>query len=217
MESTRTSSRLRGYTLTEVLVAATIAAVVLASTIGLVITGLRCYYTDRDKIQISQDIRSLTLDLMGAARNASDFRIYDNFATRNEQAQNDGRGDMVAFLYTDPSDESRVVRVITYYRDLGATNNAAERDQTLRRYDTGIIGSQAFSSSLLPPVGTRTQNRAIVETTADATSIQPQIFERVLFTNNAPRGLGVSGQIVYSNKALRRFQNTYDFVVSCRS
>jgi prepilin-type N-terminal cleavage/methylation domain-containing protein len=217
MKPVQTRSTRRGYTLVEVLVAAALGGIVIAGATGLMITGLRSYYAGRDKLQISQDIRSLTLDLMGTARNAADFKIYDNFANRTEQTLGNGRGDMVAFLYADPNDEARVVRVVTYYRDLGVANNPTARDQTLRRFDTGIIGSQPFNVALLPGPGTRTQNRAIVETTADATSTQPLLFQRIEFSNNAPRGLGVSGQIVYSNKALRRFQNTYDFVVSCRS
>ncbi len=205
------------FTLTEALIATVLAGIVIAGVTTLLISGLRYYYTGRDKLQISQDIRSLTLDLMGSARSAADFRIYDNFDTRAEQTGSGAAGDMVAFLYADPNDEAKVVRVITYYRDLGKQNKSTELDQTLRRYDTGDIAPVAFSASLLPDAATRTQNRAIVETTADSTMSQQYMFQRVFYGLNAPDALGASGQIVYWNKALKRFQNTYDFVVACRS
>ena len=205
-----------GFTLVEVMIASTIAAMVLAGTMALLITALRYYSLGRDKVQMSYDIRMFTLELMKASRNAADFRIYDNFASRTQQAANGG-GDMVAFLYTNPSNEAQVVRVVTFYRDLGAANNASTKDQTLRKYDTGWRTAGTFGDSWLPSSATRTTNDVVVQTTADSTSTQTRLFQGIAFGGGAANAIGVSGRIVYDNKALRRLQNNFDIIIACRS
>ena len=212
----RPHSSRTGFTLVEVMIASTIAVMALAGTMALLITALRYYSLGRDKVQMSYDIRMFTLELMKASRNAADFRIYDNFASRTQQAA-DGVGDMVAFLYTNPNNEAQVVRVVTFYRDLGAANNPDTKDQTLRKYDTGFQTAGTFGASWLPPANTRTTNDVVVQTTADSTSTQTRLFQGIAFGGGAANAIGVSGRIVYDNKALRRLQNNFDIIIACRS
>ena len=216
--STPHRHRASAFTLIEVMIVTTLLGVIIAGTIALLIAGLRYYNMGRDKVQASEDMRRLSIELLTTGRNSSDFRIYDNFASRNLQGST-GQGDMVAFLYADENDEAKVVRVITYYRDLGPGNTATEKDQTLRKYDTGVLPSAAFSASWLPPSSSRTQNQTIVETTADSTATQAVMFQGIPFGLNAPCAVGVSGQIVYerNHDQRRRQQNTYNLVVTCRS
>src|ERR1043166_8992034 len=126
----RSAQRNRGFTLMETLVGLGLLGIVAVGTMAFTRQGLKMYYMDRARTMVNRDIRTFTQQLDTDAVTSNFFCIYPNFATRSvsgvDAAVVDGQvGDFLVFVYTDPSQSSlgisMITRIVGYYREVTDT------------------------------------------------------------------------------------------------
>jgi prepilin-type N-terminal cleavage/methylation domain-containing protein len=116
----------RGFTLVETLMAVTVMGLAAVGIVAFLRQGMLMYYNDRARTMINRDIRSFTTQMDTDAVTANLFVLYQNFTTRvDPPIRSGGVGDFLILVYTDPSQTSYGVSMITqlvgYYREVTNT------------------------------------------------------------------------------------------------
>lgn len=227
----------RAFTLVEVLIASTISALVLVGILAAMMQGLKMFKFDSFRLEINHDIRSLTDELTTNATFANYFLVFSSFSgnrttvTGNVTILNnvtDGSsGDFLALVFKDDTDDTKISKIIGYYRDVDAAGNYC-----LRKFTT-----QTFTASTTPAWNDSVWN--LLPGTSTVTSTHPQIIPDMrnqglgsgntanvalasgasgIFYNFYNRSVIVRGNIQYTagDKLTKQAASTYNFTVSPR-
>ncbi len=231
----------RGFTLTETLITMTILGIAGVGMVAFMRQGLKMYYSDRARLMINRDIRSFTAKLDTDAVAANFYCIYPSFAVTStgsgsaavDAAVADGQvGDYLVLLYTDPSQTSRGISMITelvgYYREV---TNTTLNTGPVHRYDIKLApanyvnvtsGGTAGLSGILSTLVTGTADSyPIVEQLAQglATNATVATPTPALFYNLKNRSIMINAQVTESLTEMGNVTqtgNTYNFSVSPR-
>ena len=227
----------RAFTLVEILIATSVFAIIMAVMLRTFLEVLNAYSYDTAKIQINHDLRKFTAEMTENATYANYFRIfpaYNNLQRAVDTLVNpadpdqgfttamtdtsvaDGlSGDCLVLVYKDPADDTKVNRLIGYFRVPGP--NDASGNPTpgpVRRFDLPITPSSSLPLfQLIPEINDPTIYPIVVELSQD-------IANGKLFYNYYNRAIIVKGQIVQRggllNSVHAQASNTYNFTVSPR-
>jgi prepilin-type N-terminal cleavage/methylation domain-containing protein len=220
--STRQRRR-AGFSLIELMVATSILVIVLTVVLGLFINLMKSYKYNTFRLSINRDVRTFTNELSDTATFANYFVILADFNTRtagtspNEvlASMGDGEsGDCLLLVFKDPSDDTKVLRLVGYYHDPD-TNGLGP----VRKFDRSFSPSSSSTTlwSLMPATTTLHTNPDIISAGTIGKATGTSTSGR-LFYNFFNRSVMVKGQINYiSNDGLtRRAVSTYNFTVSPR-
>lgn len=119
----------RAFSLAEVLVAMTIAGLVVAGAIAATLQLLKSYSVTGARLKINSDMRKLTRDMTTDAVFANYFVIYPSFTNRSTSATANGvtttidnfvangaSGDFLVLVSVDQTTQA-VTKLVGYYRD----------------------------------------------------------------------------------------------------
>lgn len=225
----------RGFTLSEVLVTTTIAALVMGATAVFFKQQLNIYHFDMGKNRVNRDIRAFTSELTDNATYANGFLVFPNFNTRSyteNVTKEDGTtvvttnpaimsrglsGDMLVLYFSDPDNDDAVTRLVGYYRaPIDPTVTDPEDERALgpvRKFDITINPpSDAPIYTLLPNTSTYATNGEVIE-------LSKGLANGKLFYHIG-KCIMVNGQIIHKgglgDTRYKRATNTYNFTISPR-
>lgn len=108
-------------TLIEILFALTIFVWVMAAVFSFMLSSLKIFYKEGDKLSIHQTMRSITNDMMEKGTFATNSVIFDSYASRSTPKTNGQAGDCLVFynyrMATDSLDTTKV-KPTTYINDI---------------------------------------------------------------------------------------------------
>ena len=204
MQTRTKNNRQQGYTLVEVMIAASISAILVGGALSMFIGGLNFASYNTGKLLVNNDIRGFTSELADNATYANDFTIYQSYEERT--ILNDGKsGDFLLLSFRDPNAPSKTVRLVGYYRSA-----APGKEGPVRKFDLAIDPpSEADTHSLLPEIDQRDAFPEVVE-------LSLGLSDGRLFYNFSDRSVMVRGEILHQGSTTRRATNTYNFTISPR-
>lgn len=216
-------------TLSELLIATSISGAVMAGLMAIFIQALKIYDYEEKKLGINRNIRTFTSELSETATYANYALIYPDFGTRASITAvknpvtgdittaglsvplEDGKsGDMLVLVFVDPLDDSRIERMVGYYRAPAAT--AADQGAgPVRRFERIFSPSSTSKAvTLLPALSTVGDWPEVIE-------LSKGLSDGRLFHNFYGRSIMVKGEIIQSTGAGQRIAtNTYNFTISPR-
>ncbi len=217
-----------GMTLIEVMVAAAISGLVVLGTVSFFIQALNIYHYDSGKLKVNRDIRKLTSEMTDSATYANYALIYPSFSARTKivtvtnpdtgvtttsgvplQVEDGQSGDMLVLVYVDPADDTKIQRMVGYFRAPANPNDPAS-EGPVRRFDTTFSPTSSSAAvDLLPSV-------ASMNTWPEVIELSRGLSEGRLFHNFYGRSVMIRGQIFHSGDLNRRATNTYNFTISPR-
>lgn len=211
-----------GFTLIEVLVSLTIFGLAMVGSLGFLLQSLNTYSYDTGKLYVNRDIRTFTSELTDNATYANYFMIFPSFTTRSatttvngasvttDTSVNDGlSGDFLVLVYKDDADDTKVNRLVGYYRD-PADPSSTTSQGPVRTFDITISpSSNAAVWTLLPAASTMHTNTKVLQ-------LSVGLANHLLFYNYYDRSIMVKGQIFHSGSLIKGATNTYNFTVSPR-
>lgn len=223
MVTRRSSSRRRGFTLVETLIATTVMGIATTAILGLFINMMKSYKYNAFRLQINRDVRTFTNELSDTATYANYFVILTDFSTRTTGAVGsevlasmaDGEsGDCLLLVFKDPTDDSKIQRMIGYYHDPDADGYGP-----IRKFDLSFSPSSSVTSiwTLMPATSTLHTNDDIISAGTVGKATGTSTSGRLFYNFNA-RSVMVKGQINYisTDGLTRRAVSTYNFTVSPR-
>ncbi len=211
----RRANRRAGFTLTEVMMATVISALVSAGLLSFYLTSYKIGFVNQERNRINADMRSLTGQLLQDGRQANYFKIYKSVGetdrdTASDRVMDGGSGDMLAFVYTvdggSPMAPDKVSRIVCYFRD---ATTAKDGLAPVRRYERSFEPATEDSLESLLPSGT---SLALAD---EVLELSRGLANGHLFYNFWGRSVMVNGQIVHGNDA-KRVTETYNFTISPR-
>jgi prepilin-type N-terminal cleavage/methylation domain-containing protein len=224
-------SRKRGFTLVEIMVAMSVLVMIMAVLLRTFIQALNTYTYDTAKILINHDIRRFTAEMTENATYANYFRIFPSYNNLNRTVDtlvnpsdpdqgytnaltdtsvaDGGTGDCLVLAYKDLNDDTKVSRIICYFRSPDSSGVGP-----VRKFDLPITPSSSLPIwQLIPEINDPSIYPVVVELSRD-------IANQQLFYNFQDRAIIVNGQIVQRGGALNSIHfnatNTYNFTVSPR-
>ena len=228
--------RRRAFTLVEIMVATSIMAMIVAVLLRTFLQVLNTYTYDTAKILINHDIRRFTASMTEDASYANYFMIYpaynsltrtvntlinpsdpdEGYTTVTNAAKivDTGTGDCLALVYKDLTDDTKIARIICYFRHPGAVVNGVQQPGPVRKFDLPITPSSSLPvEQLIPNIPDPSIYPIVVELSQD-------IGSGLLFYNFQDRAIIINGQIVQRGGAANSVHfsatNTYNFTVSPR-
>ncbi len=124
----KSAASIRAFTLTELMVTAALAGLLLAGVLPFMVTNLKILFVGEQKLLINSDVRNYTKELIENARESNYFVLYQSFFkwdrpdgshvardvnnngifNANDRRQSGEQGDFLVFVYyTDPFYDSR--------------------------------------------------------------------------------------------------------------
>jgi len=223
--------RQRGMTLVEIIVATTILGFAMIGTLGFFIQALNMYHYDGGKLLVNRDIRVLTSEMTNNATYANYFLIFPSYSnlSRSVNVQvdpedetqgfttavvdtsvNDGvSGDCLVLVYQDPNDNSKVARLVGYFRAPADPLNAAS-EGPVRKFDVTISPSSSLPVwQLMPTITDPSVYGEVIE-------LSRGLSDGRLFYNFYDRSVIVKGEIIHRGSLTKRATNTYNFTISPR-
>lgn len=225
----------RGFTLVEILIAATIAGIVSAGMLKVMIQTLNVYYYDTGKILVNKDIRKFTSEMTENATYANYFRIFPSYTNLSrtittytdpsdpdqgytqalaDTSVNDAQsGDCLVLVYKDPADDRKIARIIAYFR---APTDPTDVNSTgpVRRLDRPITPSSTDPVWRLIPSNLNPADYP------EVVELSRGLANGKLFYNFYDKSIIVKGEIIHRggmvNSRNASATNTYNFTVSPR-
>jgi prepilin-type N-terminal cleavage/methylation domain-containing protein len=217
------TSRRRGFTLIETLIATTVMGIATTAILGLFVNILKSYKYNAFRLSINRDVRTFTNELTDTATYANYFVILPDFVTRTTGAtgsevlgsMGDGEtGDCLLLVFKDPADDSKVQRMVGYYHDPDSAGYGP-----IRKFDTTFSPSTSVTSiwTLMPATSTLHTNPDIISAGTVGKATGTSTSGRLFYNFNA-RSIMIKGQINYisTDGLTRRAVSTYNFTVSPR-
>lgn len=215
-------TRTGGFTLVEAIVSLTLFGLVMAGALPVMLQSLNTYSYDVGKLFINRDIRTFTSELTNHATYANYFLIFPSFTNRSvtaavngvnvttDSSVNDGlSGDFLVLVFKDDDDDTKVSRLVGYYRD-PADASIATNQGPVRTFDITIKpSSSAAVWTLLPAASTMHTNPKVLQ-------LSVGLANHLLFYNYYNRSIMVKGEIFHSGSLIKGATNTYNFTVSPR-
>jgi prepilin-type N-terminal cleavage/methylation domain-containing protein len=130
MKTSKHSSR--GFTLTEVIVASFISAIVMAGTVAVVIQSVKSYYYESDKILISGEMRRLSADMVEMGSYCSDMAIAPSYASVSTAVSVGSWGNCLVFM-NRAADGTGNIQSLTCYYMAPLVTSAPNGEQVLKR------------------------------------------------------------------------------------
>jgi len=205
-----------GFSLVEVMVAATITGMVTAATLGFYMTNFKIGFVNQERNRINADIRRFTGQLIRDGREANYFLLYDSIdAAAREEAEDrqlDGEsGDFLVFVSTEETSsvtEPILIKgFVAYYRAEGA--ESPDGLAPVRRYE------RTFNTPSSGPIETLLPDKASLVMGDRVIELSRGLADGRLFYNFWGRSVMVNGQIHHGNDA-KRVTETYNFTISPR-
>lgn len=211
--------RAPGFSLIEVMIVVGISGLVLAGLMSFFIQGLNIYHYDSAKLLVNRDIRKFTNEMTDNATYSNFFQIFKSFTDRddldvqgNPTGVNKGEsGDMLVLVFIDPDDESKVRRLVGYYRDGGSGSGS---EGPVRKFDITVPAADADERvfDLLPAKSTVSTHPEVIE-------LARGLSDQKLFYRFHTSVI-VKGQIIHrgglSKTRYERATNTYNFTIHPR-
>jgi len=227
---TRHRSSRAGFTLVELMIAASLSLIVIGGVTTFVIYSGRMIFVTNEKIRINDDIRDLTNQMTDVARDANLFMIYPDFRSDKSRPQYTGEtGDLLVLVFQDegypesPGVVRRITRVVGYFRDRGEENRGP-----VRRFDTRQIWPNGIPHPAGSDVNPRTAQPLNLEQILGRNEITgaqnsfPVVVElarglanQSLFYNHLGRSVVVNAQIIRGS-VVKEVTDTYNFTISPR-
>lgn len=215
-------TRSGGFTLVEVIVSITLFGLVMVCSLPVMLQSLNTYSYEVGKLFINRDIRTFTSELTDNATYANYFLIFPSFTNRSttttvngvsvttDTSVNDGlSGDFLVLVFKDDADDTKVSRLVGYYRD-PADPNSTTSQGPVRTFDMTISpSSSAAVWTLLPATSTMHTNTQVLQ-------LSIGLANNKLFYNYYDRSIMVKGEIFHSGSLIKGATNTYNFTVSPR-
>jgi len=221
-------ARKRGFTLVEVVIASTIALLVVGAVVQTTLTVGRILFDSTAKLEITRDIRGFTSHLSRDTWSARDYRIFA--APEDLTARFSGQtGDVLALIWAVATPLETAVagsdydyfydRIIIYAR---MVDDEAVNTGPVMRYE------RRFNLPGASGGGTRASQTSIADLVADILDSenldnQREIVEitrgladeRLFFHSRTGRSITLNGEIYHGNAA-RQVSNTYNFTINPR-
>ncbi len=208
----------KGFTLVEVVVTATVSAVLTVGVLGYFLTMYKIGFVNQERNLINANMRSLTSTLMQDGRQSSYFVLYRSTDEKDHDKANDRRldgnsGDLLVFVYTGEGsggglNASSIERFVAYYR-LSVDGGVEGGFSPVRRLERNFeSGSSEPIEALLPEESELAQADEVIE-------LSRGLADGRLFYNFWGRSVMINGQIYHGNKA-KRVTETYNFTISPR-
>ena len=225
----RSNSRLRGMTLVEVMVAASIAMLVGAAVMSMTLSVGRIHFDSTAKLLINKDVRSFTNELSYSTRSARDFRIY---ASASDLTERDSglAGDVLVLLWAQPEsiadatmgtaqeyfyekvivfariiedEDANIGPVMLYERDYALPSGTSSGTPASQNTIAGLTAAVMANKDGLTDV------RQVIELTRGLAD------ERLFFHSRLGDSITINGELYHGNDA-RRVTNTFNFTVAPR-
>ena len=206
-------------TLVEIMIVLGITSLVLGGLFSFFIQSLNIYHFDSGKLLVNRDMRTFTAEMTDNATYANYFVIYPSFTARsltvdgvtsNNKIYPGQSGNMLVLVYLDPADDSKISRIVGYYRDPKESDGEAP----VRKFERSFSPSSTENLwTLLPATTTAQTNPEVIE-------LSRNIGSQSLFYNFYGRSVLVKCDIIHrTNTGANRYEratNTYNFTVSPR-
>ena len=216
------SSRSKGFSLSELIVALAIFSLVVGGILSFHIQMVKGGLLSEQKNRINRDIRAITIELNDIAKASNYFVLYNSYALqdrrqRSDRLFSDKAGDFVVFVFTDPDSivlgGQPITRLVGYFRrnlDFGDVSNVGPIIKFDITYNEPIDIGSAGSTKLedLFPESSEGEFDEVVELTKG-------LANGKLFYNFDNKSVMVNGQI-YHGKSGNRVTDTYNFSISPR-
>jgi len=225
----------RGYTLVEILVAATIFGLASIGIFSFFIQALNIYHYEVGKLLVNRDIRNFTNEISSTATYANDFLIFPSYNNLSrtvnianlismdgedavyaystpivDTSVNDGlSGDCLVLIFKDPDNDRNVSRLVGFFRQ---PPDAADPNSEgpVRKFDITISPSSSLPVwQLIPSISDPTLYGEVIELSKGQSNGK-------LFYNFYDRSIMVKGEIIHRGSLVKRATNTYNFTVSPR-
>jgi len=211
----------RAFTLTELMVAMFISALVFMGLFQFTFSTSRLLFDSTGKIDINRDVRMFTQHMSSYARASNCFFIYNSFKGEDrdnisDRKRADQSGDFLLLIYQEPwpnaDDAECITKLIGYFRkpdgtDLGATG-------PVYRFEID------YAPGSYPSTLTTTPEQLISGLSYNSTyervwELSRGLSDGKLFYNFFDRSIMVKAELFRGNNA-RRIADTYNFTVSPR-
>jgi hypothetical protein len=204
-------------TLVEVMIAATVSAMVVAAAMSLFLFNYKIGFVSQERNMINKDIRSFTGDLIRDGRRANYFVLYDSINPEARDKPGDRRrdarsGDFLVLVETERTasafNRNEITRIVAYFRavDVADADALAPVRRLEVEFDPGKPADQL--EAILPSVAELAFAEQVVE-------LSKGLADGRLFYNFRDESVMVNGQIHHGNAA-KRVTETYNFTVSPR-
>lgn len=215
----KTNINRKGFSLTEILVAMSIASVAIAITMSIFIDSYKMTFVSNAKNNINSDIRKITREMSSVARQANYFCLYESmaankFSSKANELGTSGSGDFILLAFrgppTDPSNlNSRpYVRLVGYWR---AITDAESNTGPVMKFDYTIpVADRSNKLYDVIPSITKIQSMS-----TEVISLSEGLANKKLFYNHNNRAIMVNGKIIHGNEA-KRVTDTYNFTITAR-
>lgn len=219
----------KGLTVTEMLIAMSISLVVATAVFAIFLQALKIYKYEEKKLTINRQIRDFTTELTENATFANYALIYPDFLTRKNivtvknpvtgqttttgislQVEDGQSGDMMVLAYVDPDDDTKIQKIIGYYREI-IDPEKTDIPAPVRRFEVTFSPSTASPAvDLIPKAETAQQWPEVVE-------LSRGLSDGRLFHNFYGRSVMIKGEIIQGDgRGTRVATNTYNFTISPR-
>jgi len=229
---TKSPRKSRGFTLSEILVAAALSAIVVAGAGFVFINSLNIYHYDTGKLLVNKDIRKFTMEMTENATYANYFKIFPSYMNLSRSAEtlvnpndpdsgyttaltdtsvNDGfSGDCLVLVFKNPANDRKILRIIGYFR---APEDPDDPNSTgpVRRFDRTIPDASSLLPvwQLIPTITNASDYPVVLE-------LSRGLADGKLFYNFRDHSIIIKGEILHQGNLTRRATNTYNFTVSPR-
>ncbi|WOO39941.1 PulJ/GspJ family protein [Rubellicoccus peritrichatus] len=223
---------MRGFTLTEIMIAVTIFSLLMVGATQFLIDGYEVTFVTEKKLEINADIREVTNGIFDEARGANYFVMYQSFfpddtgtppgdfrnptsgySAEDYRQRKGNSGDFVVFVYTgvdaNPNDATPapIERLVGYLRDDSAADSS---EAPVMRFDINIPAADQNKTveELIPTVDQKTNFKTVI-------NLVTGLANGNLFYNVEDRSVLINGKIIHGNQA-KQVTGTYNFTVSPR-
>ncbi|CAA6692991.1 MULTISPECIES: prepilin-type N-terminal cleavage/methylation domain-containing protein [unclassified Lentimonas] len=222
MNTSKNKRHLSGFTLTEVVVAATILTLVLGALASFIVSSSKDLFWATNKSLISNDVRSFTTRISNETLGANHGYIYESFdradrSSKSDQKESGLTGDCLVLVHMDPypneDDAKHYTKLVVYFRSPDESGESpvyrVEKSFATPQpinTDNGSDHFEAFLATYFP--------------NSDDTSDIVLELSRGLADGNLFRNFGngtfiVNGEILHGNK-VKEVTNTYNLTISPR-
>lgn len=204
MNFTTFTSKKKGFSLTEILVAMGAFGLVMGGAMSLLMSSMNFAGYNEGKLLVNRDIRKFTSELSDFATYSNFFVIYKSFSDRTVIDEG-GSGDFLVLAYVDDTDPTLFTAVIGYYRDA-----TAGEEGPVKKFAYQLPSVSLTLDQILPATNDNgSTHTEIIELSKGLSNGQ-------LFYNFFNRSITIQGEILHQGSNLKRATNTYNFTVSPR-
>ncbi len=220
-------------TLVELMVSVTIMGTLMVGVSSFFIQNFKASFVTQEKLEINRDVRTVTSEMSGEARQANSFVLYKSFfpLPNNYSPNGDFRkppnnvsgqdyrlhsqqeGDFVVFIFNGEDDNfydsipAPIVRLIGYFRD---DREVSGSEAPVLKFDIDIPVSQQRKSveELIPSIQEAEEFTEVID-------MVNGLANGFLFYNIKGKSVLVNGKIIHGNDA-KEVTGTYNFTISPR-